>query len=186
MIYWPWGQYIGGSKYRLTPACIRAHAWRTCCDACRDRKLAVSFEVCGGENVPSIPGACATCNFTYLVWGPWPSYVVSPGNIWTNINHDRSLFFSVTTEFDWYFCVAYMDVAAYLAPHPCWFHIISICGGPSIFKWTCVVIYWGSLRGNEAVSWHGWKSIWRLWMCMLYILLCMAFLTHQTQLSCIQ
>ena len=24
-----------------------------------------------GENVPSIPGACATCNFTYLVRGPW-------------------------------------------------------------------------------------------------------------------
>ena len=26
----------------------------------------------GGENVPSIPGACATHNFTYLVRGPWP------------------------------------------------------------------------------------------------------------------
>ena len=25
---------------------------------------------CGGENVPSIPGACATRNFTYLVRGP--------------------------------------------------------------------------------------------------------------------
>ena len=24
-----------------------------------------------GENVPGIPGACATCNFTYLVRGPW-------------------------------------------------------------------------------------------------------------------
>ena len=24
----------------------------------------------GGENVPGIPGACATCNFTYLVRGP--------------------------------------------------------------------------------------------------------------------
>ena len=24
-----------------------------------------------GENVPSIPGACATCNFTYLARGPW-------------------------------------------------------------------------------------------------------------------
>ena len=24
----------------------------------------------GGENVPGIPGACATRNFTYLVWGP--------------------------------------------------------------------------------------------------------------------
>ena len=26
----------------------------------------------GGENVPSIPGACATRNFTYLVKGPYP------------------------------------------------------------------------------------------------------------------
>ena len=25
----------------------------------------------GGENVPGIPGACATRNFTYLVRGPW-------------------------------------------------------------------------------------------------------------------
>ena len=24
-----------------------------------------------GENVPDIPGACATCNFAYLVRGPW-------------------------------------------------------------------------------------------------------------------
>ena len=24
-----------------------------------------------GENVPGIPGACATCNFTFLVRGPW-------------------------------------------------------------------------------------------------------------------
>ena len=29
-----------------------------------------SFEVGGGENVPGIPGACATRNFTYLVRGP--------------------------------------------------------------------------------------------------------------------
>ena len=26
----------------------------------------------GGENVPDIPGACATRNFAYLVRGPWP------------------------------------------------------------------------------------------------------------------
>ena len=26
----------------------------------------------GGENVPGIPGACATLNFTYLARGPWP------------------------------------------------------------------------------------------------------------------
>ena len=53
------------------PTCITARASRTCRDACRDRQLAVSFEIGGGENVPGIPGACATCNFTYLVRGPW-------------------------------------------------------------------------------------------------------------------
>ena len=51
--------------------CITARAWRTCRDACRDRLLPVSFYVGGGENVPSIPGACTTRNSTYLVRGPW-------------------------------------------------------------------------------------------------------------------
>ena len=32
--------------------------------------MPVSFEVGGGANVPGIPGACATRNFTYLVRGP--------------------------------------------------------------------------------------------------------------------
>ena len=32
--------------------------------------LSVSFDVGGGENVPGIPSACATCNFTYLIRGP--------------------------------------------------------------------------------------------------------------------
>ena len=44
------------------PTCITACAWRTCSDACRDHKLAVSFEIGGGENVPSIPGLCAICD----------------------------------------------------------------------------------------------------------------------------
>ena len=43
---------------------------RTCRDACRDRYLAVSFEVGGGEN-DGIFGACATRNSGYLVRGPW-------------------------------------------------------------------------------------------------------------------
>ena len=58
------------------PTCITARASRTCRDACRDRYLAVSFEANGGKNVPGIPGACATRNFTYLVrgaWYGWPS-----------------------------------------------------------------------------------------------------------------
>ena len=55
------------------PTYITAHAWRTCRNACRDRQLAVSFEVGGGENVPGIHGACRTRNFTYLVRGPYRS-----------------------------------------------------------------------------------------------------------------
>ena len=53
------------------PTGITARALRTCRDACRDHNLAVSFEVGGGEIVPSIPGACATNNFMYPVRGPW-------------------------------------------------------------------------------------------------------------------
>ena len=43
----------------------------TCRHACRDRKLAVSYEVGGGENVSGISGGCATHSFTYLVRGPY-------------------------------------------------------------------------------------------------------------------
>ena len=52
------------------PTCITARASRTRRDVCRDRWLAVSFEVGGEEYVSGIPGACATHNFTYLVRGP--------------------------------------------------------------------------------------------------------------------
>ena len=44
------------------PTCITARAWRTYSDAYRDSSLAVYFEVSGGENFPSIPGACTTAN----------------------------------------------------------------------------------------------------------------------------
>ena len=52
------------------PTCITARASRTFRDAWRDRYLAISFEVGGGENVPGIPGACATRSFTHLIKGP--------------------------------------------------------------------------------------------------------------------
>ena len=58
------------------PTCITARAWSTCCDACRDRKLAVSSEVRGGQNVPGTPGACATHNFTYLIRGPYNGFYI--------------------------------------------------------------------------------------------------------------
>ena len=52
------------------PTYITARAWCTCRDACRNHYLAVSLEVGGGENVPSMPGARATRNAVYLVRTP--------------------------------------------------------------------------------------------------------------------
>ena len=65
-----------GNVFRATAGYRSRHASRhvrprTCRDACRDRSPAVSFELGGGENIPGIPGACATHDFTYLVRGPW-------------------------------------------------------------------------------------------------------------------
>ena len=68
---WECSERFPRNRGLAMPTCITARTWRTCRDACRDRQLAVSFEVGGGENVPGIPGACATSNFTYLVRGPW-------------------------------------------------------------------------------------------------------------------
>ena len=55
-----------GNHQLVIPACITARVSRTCRDACRDRLTRG-----GGENVPGIPGACATRKFTYLARGPW-------------------------------------------------------------------------------------------------------------------
>ena len=68
--------------------CITARAWR-------DRYLAVSFEVDGRENVPGIPGAFATRNFTYLVRGPcrqtsrhmWHDVAISKHRADDNVRH---------------------------------------------------------------------------------------------------
>ena len=45
------------------PTYIMARAWRKRRDACRDRKLPISFDIGSRENVPGIPGTCATRNF---------------------------------------------------------------------------------------------------------------------------
>ena len=82
--------------------CITARAWRACRDTCRDLKLAVSFEVGGGENIPGIPGACANRNFGYLVRGTCGlnsfTYHVGqlrnemPSSIKQDTSHDRPMF----------------------------------------------------------------------------------------------
>ena len=58
------------------PKCIMARTWHTCRDACRDRWLADSFEAVGEENVPGVPGACTTHNFTYPLRDPRASLLV--------------------------------------------------------------------------------------------------------------
>ena len=57
----------------VIPTRIRARAWRTCRDACWDRKLAVSFKVCGGENVPGMlyPQFCVSGKRLILCWNLW-------------------------------------------------------------------------------------------------------------------
>ena len=67
--------------------CITARAWRACRDTCRDLKLAVSFEVGGGENIPGIPGACANRNFGYLVRGTCGlnSFTYQVGQLWNEM-----------------------------------------------------------------------------------------------------
>ena len=58
----------------------------------------------GGENVPGIPGACTTLNFTYLITGPWSQVIIMPGmepsydnwgyqSPYWNINHIKILNF---------------------------------------------------------------------------------------------
>ena len=45
-----------------------------------------SFEIGGRENVPGIPGACATRNFAYLVRGPYPNpYPITSYGLWDAI-----------------------------------------------------------------------------------------------------
>ena len=70
---------------------------RTCRDECRDRYLAVSFEVGGGENVPGIPSACATRDFTYLARGSLPD-VGHVSRAW----HDQTQTFRAIDEGPFY------------------------------------------------------------------------------------
>ena len=53
--------HFKGNHQLVVPACITARASRTCRDRLTHR---------GGENIPGIPGACATRKFTYLARGP--------------------------------------------------------------------------------------------------------------------
>ena len=52
------------------PTCITARAWRTCRDACRDRYLAVSFEIGGGGKRSRHSRRMR--NLQFYVSGKWP------------------------------------------------------------------------------------------------------------------
>ena len=71
----PATDFKGNHKLAI-PTCITARASRTCRDACRDRQPAMA-----GENVPGIPGTCATRSFTYLARGPWKRHRWFPSTL---------------------------------------------------------------------------------------------------------
>ena len=77
------------------PACITTRASRTCRDACRDRKTRD-----GRENVPGIPGACASRNFMHLVRDPLTVRILylmashttnCPDKIWSTTDSQYSM-----------------------------------------------------------------------------------------------
>ena len=63
----------GNQRDKPRVICMACHEYM-CRDACRDRQLAVSYQVCGGENVPGLTGSCTIRNFIKLVRGPWIPY----------------------------------------------------------------------------------------------------------------
>ena len=63
---------FSGNRQLAIPACITARASHH--DTCVTHVswcMSESLTCAGGENVPGIPGACTTRNFTYLSRGPW-------------------------------------------------------------------------------------------------------------------
>ena len=64
---------VARNRELAIPSCITPRAWRVWWCMLGSLTRGGSFEVGGGENVPDIPGACATHNFTYLVRGPLPA-----------------------------------------------------------------------------------------------------------------
>ena len=61
-----------------------------------------SFEVGGGENVPDVPGACATRNVTYLVRCPWLFPLVYVENISRDITRFALLAKFSADRYRWY------------------------------------------------------------------------------------
>ena len=69
----PHPHFKGNRKLAIPTWCITARAHGPWC-ICISRSLTSG----GGENVPGIPGACATRNFTYLARGPWSGPIQTP------------------------------------------------------------------------------------------------------------
>ena len=62
----------------------------------------------GGENVPGIPGACATRNFTYLVRGPWRKELIHLLLLQWNRNQNSKFFYqefeNIAKQNTYHFC----------------------------------------------------------------------------------
>ena len=98
-----WRESFSHHRGLAIPTCITTRAWLTCGDACQGCLLTVFLEVGGGENVPGIPGACATRNSTYLVIDPWPRSKQQIHCINTTIPTHHCLCY--LRDNDWYHCI---------------------------------------------------------------------------------
>ena len=102
----------------------------------------------GGENVPSIPGACTTRNFAYLVRGPWLSNYISQqtfgwdylsmpqsqrsdGGRWCNICHELWLIMCTKIQY-W---LNLMQPNKHISLYIFYFRLISTCFTWSLVGW---------------------------------------------------
>ena len=97
----------------------------------------------GGENVPGIPGACATRNFTYLLRGPWTGLSI----------HETGYLYSALDYGCARACVCVCAV----------WHLSTIA-------WTIILrASEYSLSGKPTYSYH--QSSWRLEAARLYVIM---------------
>ena len=91
--------------------------------------LAVSFDVGGGENVPGIPGVCATVNYGLR---PEQNGSILQNTFWNAISLMKIIVFLV--KFHWYFFIKPTILRIYLVRRPCMHASMHPC--------MCVCTWW--------------------------------------------
>ena len=129
------------------PTSITARAWLTCCDACRDRQLTVSFEVLGGENIPGIPGAYK--NLQFYVSGNKPmfpsrQYIFTIDCLPMSEDHHRPVLFLLLCMRHLY--IAIMDHIAYQTYGYFWYSVavwnqtdFKLISWPIVIHFSCLM-----------------------------------------------